>query len=150
MTLLLSPMKAIRHSSYVCGDYNIDLLKVKTNKHYGEHFDDIISQGFIPKITLPTPISEHSSTLIDNNFTSNIDEKESPGILLNQISDRQMIFTLIENKSYVTHVPKFVEIQNNDHNSDVSERALPLLVSSRNTQRCRFLSTKDRRNVTRN
>ena len=49
--ILLSHMKAIRHSSYVCGDYNIDLLKVKTNKHYGEHFDEIISQGFIPKIT---------------------------------------------------------------------------------------------------
>ena len=109
-------MKAIRHS-YVCGDYNIDLLKVKTNKHYGEHFDEIISQGFIPKITLPTRISEHSSTLIDNIFTSNIDEKESSGILLNQISDHRMIFTFIENKSYVTHVPKFVEIQNNDHNS---------------------------------
>ena len=28
--ILLSHMKAIRHSSYVCGDYNIDLLKVKT------------------------------------------------------------------------------------------------------------------------
>ena len=115
--ILLSHMKAIRHSSYVCGDYNIDLLKVKTNKHYGEQFDEIISQGFIPKITLPTRISEHSSTLIDNIFTSNIDEKEPSGILLNQISDHQIIFTFIENKSYVTHVPKFVEIQNNDHNS---------------------------------
>ena len=28
-----------------------------------------------------------------------------------------MVFTLIENKTYVTHVPKFVEIQNNDHHS---------------------------------
>ena len=60
---LLSHMKAIRHSSYVCGDYNIDLLKVKRNKHYCEYFDEIISHGFIPKITLPTRISEHSSTL---------------------------------------------------------------------------------------
>ena len=42
---------------------------------------------------------------------------ESSGILLNQMSDHQKIFTLIENKSYVTHVPKFVEIQNNDHHS---------------------------------
>ena len=116
-TTLLSHMKAIRHSSYVCGDYNIDLLKVKRNKHYCEYFDEIISQGFIPKITLPTRISEHSSTLIDNIFTSNIDERESSGILLNQISDHQMVFTLIENKSYVTHVPKFVEIENNDHHS---------------------------------
>ena len=114
---LLSHMKAIRHSSYVCGDYNIDLLKVKRNKHYCEYFDEIISQGFIPKITLLTRISEHSSTLIDNIFTSNIDERESSGILLNQISDHQMVFTLIENKSYVTRVPKFVEIQNNDHHS---------------------------------
>ena len=93
---LLSHMKAIRQSSYVCGDYNIDLLKVKRNKHYCEYFDEIISQGFIPKITLPTRISEHSSTLIDNIFTSNIDERESSGILLNQISDHQMVFTLIE------------------------------------------------------
>ena len=46
---LLSHMKATRHSSYVCGDYNIDLLKVKTNKHYCEYFDEIISQGFIKK-----------------------------------------------------------------------------------------------------
>ena len=86
--ILLSHMKAIRHSSCVCGDYNIDLLKVKTNKH----FDEIISQGFIPKITLPTRISEHSSTLIDNIFTSNIDENESSSILLNQISDHQIFF----------------------------------------------------------
>ena len=85
-------MKAIRHSSYVCGDYNIDLLKVKRNKHYCEYFDEIISQSFIPKITLPNRISEHSSTLIDNIFTSNIDERESSSILLNQISDHQMVF----------------------------------------------------------
>ena len=76
-------MKSIRHSSYVCGDYNTDLLKVTKNNHYCEHFDEIISQGFIPKITLPTRISEHSGTLIDNIFTSNIDERESSDILLN-------------------------------------------------------------------
>ena len=110
-------MKAIRHSSYVCGDYNIDLLKVKTNKHYCEYFDEIISQSFSPKITLLTRITEHSNTLIDNIFTSNIDERQSSGILFNQISDHQMIFTLIENKSYLTHVLKFVKIQNNDHQS---------------------------------
>ena len=68
-------------------------------------------------ITLPTRISEQSSTLIDNIYTNNIDERESSGILLNQISDHQMIFTLIENFSYVTQAPKFVEIQTNDPES---------------------------------
>ena len=59
-------MKAIKHSCYVCGDYNIDLLKVKTKNHYCEYFDEVVSQGFIPRITLPTRISEQPSTLIDN------------------------------------------------------------------------------------
>ena len=39
---LLSNMKTMKHSCYVCGgDYNIDLLKVKTNKHYCEYFDEV-------------------------------------------------------------------------------------------------------------
>ena len=33
-SLLLSCMKATKQSCYVCGDYNIDLLKVKTNYYY--------------------------------------------------------------------------------------------------------------------
>ena len=76
-----------------------------------EYVDEVISQGFIPKITLPTRISEQSSTLIDNIYTNNIDDRESSGILLNQISDHQMVFTLIENLSYVIRVLKFIEIE---------------------------------------
>ena len=116
-SLLLSYMKATKHSCYECDVYNIDLLKVKTKNHYCEYFDEMVSQGFIPRITLPTRISEQSSTLMDNIYTNNIDERESSGILLNQISDHQMIFTLIEHFSYVTQVPKFVEIQINDPES---------------------------------
>ena len=40
-------MKNLKHSTKVCGDYNIDLLKVKINKHYCDYFDEIISHGFI-------------------------------------------------------------------------------------------------------
>ena len=50
-------------------------------------------------------------------YTNNIDERESSGILLNQISDHQMISTLIGNFFYVTQAPKFVEIQTNDPES---------------------------------
>ena len=64
-----------------------------------------------------TRISEQSSTLIDNIYTCNIDEKESSGILLNQISDHQMVFTILENLSYVIRVHKFMEIEKNDHRS---------------------------------
>ena len=71
LSSLLSKIKSIKHSSYVYGDYNIHLLKVKDNKHYCEYFDEIISHGFFPKITLPTRICESTSTLIDNIFTNN-------------------------------------------------------------------------------
>ena len=117
---LLTNMKAMKHSCYVCGDYNINLLKVKTNKHYCEYFDEVISQGFIPEITLPIRISEKSSTLIDNIYTCNMSKNESSGILWNQISPVEIYFTIntiIENLSYVIRVPKFIEIEKNDPRS---------------------------------
>ena len=117
LSSLLYKIKNLKHSSYVCGDFNIDLLKVKENRHYCKYFDEIIAHGLFPKITLPTRICESSSTLIDNIFTDNIDEVGTSGILLNQISDHQMMFTLVENCSYVIDVPKFIDIECNDHRS---------------------------------
>ena len=117
LSTLLITVKNLKHSTYVCGDYNIDLLKVKINKHYCDYFDEIISHGFFPKITLPTRISDNSSTLIDNIFTNNIEEADISGILLNHISDHQMMFTIVENRSYVTNVPKFIDIECNDQRS---------------------------------
>ena len=107
LTSLVFPL----HPSYVCGDYNIDLLKVKINKHYCEYFDDIMSHSFFPKITLPTRICDSFSTLIDNIFSNNIEEADISGILLNHISDHQMMFTIVENRSYVTDVQKFIDIE---------------------------------------
>ena len=72
---------------------------------------------FFSKITLPTRICESTSTLIDNIFTNNIDVPASSGILLNQISDHQMVFSLVENLSHVTDVPKFIDIECNDSRS---------------------------------
>ena len=69
---------------------------------------------FFPKITLPTRLSDHSSTLIDNIFTNNMDETGTSGILLNNISDHQMIFTYVGNVSYITEVLKFIEIEKSD------------------------------------
>ena len=89
-------VKQLNRSSYICGDYSIDLLKIKTNKHFNDFFDNLISVGFFPKITLPTRFTEQSSTLIDNVLSNNIEEREISGILLNHISDHQFLFTYIE------------------------------------------------------
>ena len=97
----LQRVKNLNKLSYICGDYNIDLLKVKINPRFGEFFDHIISSVFFPKITLPTRFTDQSATLIDNVFSTNIEEKEVSGILLNHISDHQLLFTFIENLSYI-------------------------------------------------
>ena len=80
-------------------------------------FNNLITVGFFPKITLPTRFTEQSSSLNDNVFSNNIDERESSGILLNQISDHQFFFTYIEKLSYIERVPKFFDIEKTDANS---------------------------------
>ena len=49
---LLQRVKSLNKWSYICGDYNIDLLKVKINPRFGEFFDHIIS-GFFLKLHYP-------------------------------------------------------------------------------------------------
>ena len=56
----------------MCGDYNVDLLKINSVQFNENYFDSIISSGYVPTITLPTRLSDNSS-LIDNVFTFMID-----------------------------------------------------------------------------
>ena len=97
----------------MCGDYNIDLLKIKTKNHFNDYFDKFVTNGF-SKVTLPTRIEDRSSSLIDNIFTNDTEEKETSGILLNHLSDHQIIFTYIEKLSYIEKVPKFITIEKNN------------------------------------
>ena len=100
--------------SYLCGDYNIDLLKLKMKNHFNNYFEELVTNGFFPKITLPTRIGERSSSLIDNIFTNDTEEKETAGILLNHLSDHQIIFTYIEKLSYIENLQKFITIEKNN------------------------------------
>ncbi len=52
------------------GDFNIDLLKVNIYAKTNEFANDVISQGFIPKLTRPTRITPHSATLIDHIYSN--------------------------------------------------------------------------------
>ena len=51
-------------------------------------------------------MAKKSSSLIDNIFTNDIEEKETAGILLNHLSDHQIIYPYIEKLSYIEKVPK--------------------------------------------
>ena len=69
----------LHRDTYVCGDFNINMLQIYTNEHYYQNFEIIISCGFVPRITLPTRICEsgNRSTLIDTIFMNVIDENKS-------------------------------------------------------------------------
>ena len=54
--------------SYLCGDYNINLLKIDSLLHYNRFFENITTLGLFPQITRPTRLSGESNTLIDNIF----------------------------------------------------------------------------------
>ena len=78
------------HNTYMCGDYNVDLLKINSVQFNENYFNSIISSGYVPTITLPTRLSDNSS-LIDNVFTSNLSNALSAYILNVHISDHQQV-----------------------------------------------------------
>ena len=61
-----SKIKEENKVSYLMGDLNIDLLKVNIHAKTNEFVNDVISQGFLPKITRPTRITPQSAKLIDH------------------------------------------------------------------------------------
>ena len=86
-TELLNNWQSLSTFVYLCGDYNIDLIKFTTNNVFNNFYENITSSKFIKKITLPTRICDTVSTLIDNVYTNAIDKSNLCGILIHPISD---------------------------------------------------------------
>ena len=82
----------MRKTVFLCGDFNIDILKHKVNQGTKSFLDTMYSIGLYPLIDRPTRISNHSFTLIDNVFTNVTNHKVTSGILVSDISDHLPIF----------------------------------------------------------
>ena len=98
-------------NTYMCGDYNVDLLKVNNTQFNDDYFHNILSAGYIPKVTLPTRLSE-SSTLIDNVFTTNLNSDLSAYILDIHMSDHQPV-VLFTNDDIPPTRSKYITIRAN-------------------------------------
>ena len=57
---LLNSIKMKKLRSYICGNFDVNLLKTNTERHCNAYFDMIISHGFFPRITLLTRMSDES------------------------------------------------------------------------------------------
>ena len=59
------------------GDFNIDLLKYESSNFSNRFSEQMFTSSFFPLITKPTRITQHTSTLIDNIFTNDLDQVQS-------------------------------------------------------------------------
>ena len=57
--------------SVISGDFNLNLIKYTQNRGVNQFLENILSNSFIPHITLPTRATKKSASLIDRIFTNN-------------------------------------------------------------------------------
>ena len=110
----VSTISEIGYPSNICGDFNINLLKIHTKTHYNTFFENLLSSVFCLKITLPTRICDTSSTLIDNIFSNVIEPNTKSGILTGHISDHQAIFISTNFKFNKDTKTKYINVETKD------------------------------------
>ena len=108
-------LRTNRRPIYLCGDFNIDLLKINSKNHYNTFYNSLTAAGYLPRISLPTRVTNHSATLIDNMFSTELDNNNS-AVIVNNISDHQMICTYCTNTANKCSMSrkKFIEIEKTD------------------------------------
>ena len=74
---------------YICGYFNLDLLKHDTVSKIDEFLTNFFDHNMFPVslIDRPTRITSYSATLLDNIFTNVFDNKIKSGIFVSDIND---------------------------------------------------------------
>ena len=111
---LLDKLSYERKNIILLGDFNIDLLHYETDYQTRNFLDKMYSNSLAPKITIPTRLTTHSKTLIDNFFDTNTDENSNAGNLTSPISDHLAQFLTYTNRSHrTTTISKQVRFKRN-------------------------------------
>ena len=86
------------HQVFIMGDINIDFLKYNIHNPTEEYLDMICTNTFLPLITKPTRITDHSATLIDHIYmNTKIDHgKVTSGIATLDITDHLPVFCIVD------------------------------------------------------
>lgn len=112
LNVIFNKFQQTRREVLIVGDFNIDLLKLNDKPIIHEYFENMISNGYIPKITFPTRITNQSSTLIDNallKLTNNYLDTTA-GILTHRFSDHQPYFITLDYMKFKTTPNRRVKI----------------------------------------
>ena len=79
---------------YIMGDFNLNLMNHQSHQLTAEFLDIMFGYTFLPLITLPTRITSHTATIIDNHS----DNYSINGLLLSDISDHLPIFCVTRSR----------------------------------------------------
>ena len=85
---------SLHKSIFLCGNFNIDILKHNSNRGIKYFLDTMYAIGLYPLINRPTRISNQSFSLIDNIFTNVTNYNITSGILINAITDHLSVFAI--------------------------------------------------------
>ena len=92
---ILSTISKNNKHCYIMGDYNIDMYCLNEHSATNEFIENLFSDMFLPLISMPTRITAHSATLIDNIFTNHLTQNLFSGIIINDLSDHLPVFVYV-------------------------------------------------------
>ena len=84
------------------GDMNIDLLQIDNHEKTSDYLDDILRYGFMPYITNPTRVTDHSATLIDHIYGNRWNRNITSGVLIADVANHWGIFSVIKHPTLTT------------------------------------------------
>ena len=88
---------------YLCGDFNIDLLKINDITTYLTFYNLLCSYGFLPLIIHPSRVVENQEpSLIDNIFSNNISNEINSGNIYLSLSEHFSQFASVKREKLDT------------------------------------------------
>jgi len=97
LSVFLDKLLSKNKGLILLGDFNIDILKSESSNCENEFLDLLGSHPCFPHITLPTRVTDNTSTLIDNIFSSpDLSTKSISGNLTIAISDHMPQILLLQ------------------------------------------------------
>merc|ERR1712002_207246 len=100
----------MKSDSIILGDMNIDLLQINNREKYAEYLDFMLSNGYFPKVTLPTKFSNLNTSLYDHIFykSSQNNYITKTAILWSALSDHLACITAIKHIKLKKPAPRYV------------------------------------------
>ena len=90
-----------KKTSYLMGDFNIDLLKFTAHQKTNAFLNSMLIHGHIPLITKPTRITRQTATLIYHIYSNTSNNNITTGIITTDLSDH--FATFIFSNDQISH-----------------------------------------------